>query len=356
MKNIILLSLLFLISCNGQEKEKNKTYAYKSDQSENNYNIIDNKAKVIPSSDQLIIIKFSELNFLSLISFPNPERSFLEIKNQYLNVDLGQITEYGDKPTIIKTKEILIFEKNGDYIILIPTISEEFPLFQMYGISTTHEFKNYGNYTYSYEDVKKLGITFDKVQYMVRNLNNTPRIYALVGNKSILLSNYEESYLTEPITDLEKYVIKQNKVPLANDFSLLEKVMQDNITTPEMVIDYLVFTKDNKGNLEINTEILDYISKTTTKENSSYLFALENYGQKSRSSLGWSIDEFAEIRGYIFNTSYPLRRKYWSDKYEEWYNGEPKYIFGDSDSWRDNDYYGLPHLKEYVKDFIVTYW
>ena len=133
-------------------------------------------------------------------------------------------------------------------------------------------------------------------------------------------------------------------------------MLQENKSTPEKVVDELIFTKDKNDSLQINTETLDYISKNTTRENSAYLFALENYVQKNREDLGWSHEEFAKIKGFIFNTTYPLRKKYWADKFDEWYGGKPEELLGSGSYWQENNYYGLPKLEEYERDFRITYW
>lgn len=135
----------------------------------------------------------------------------------------------------------------------------------------------------------------------------------------------------------------------------INKIFRDNDKTPNDVIEQLVFTKDEKGKLQVNTQILDYISKTTTRENSEYSLALENYHQKYYNTEKWHSDDFTKIQAYIFNTSYPLRKKYWSDKSQEWYNGKPEYLLGSRGTWKDNHYYNLPKLEENVNDFIERF-
>ncbi|WP_314243758.1 hypothetical protein [Empedobacter tilapiae] len=132
-------------------------------------------------------------------------------------------------------------------------------------------------------------------------------------------------------------------------------IIQENKSTPEKVVGNLIFTKDSNDSLQINTEVLEYISNNTTRENSKYLFALEDYGEKNKYSEYWTSDEISKIKAYIFNTTYPLRKKYWTDKFEEWYGGKPENYIGDSDFWKKNNYYGLPKLEEYVRDFIITH-
>ena len=62
--------------------------------------------------------------------------------------------------------------------------------------------------------------------------------------------------------------------------SNLNLLLSKNSSTPEKVVDNLIFTKDENNSLQINKEILDYISKNTTRENSTYLFALEKHQEK----------------------------------------------------------------------------
>ncbi len=133
-------------------------------------------------------------------------------------------------------------------------------------------------------------------------------------------------------------------------------MLQENKSTPEKVVDELIFTKDKNDSLQINTEILDYISKTTTRENNAYLFSLENYAYKNRNREHWKISDRAKIGAYIFNTTYPLRKKYWADKFDEWYGGKPEELLGSGSYWQENNYYGLPKLEEYERDFRITYW
>ena len=136
----------------------------------------------------------------------------------------------------------------------------------------------------------------------------------------------------------------------------IEDLLQENKSTPEKVVDELIFTKDKNDSLQINTEILDYISKTTTRENNAYLFSLENYAYKNRNREHWKISDRAKIGAYIFNTTYPLRKKYWADKFDEWYGGKPEELLGSGSYWQENNYYGLPKLEEYERDFRITYW
>ena len=162
------------------------------------------------------------------------------------------------------------------------------------------------------------------------------------------------NYLTEEYIGLEDYfdfgiTNKINNKPV-NDI-----LFERNQSSPEGLISSS-FYRDKNDSLQINTETLDYISKNTTRENSAYLFALENYVQKNREDLGWSHEEFAKIKGFIFNTTYPLRKKYWADKFDEWYGGKPEELLGSGSYWQENNYYGLPKLEEYERDFRITYW
>ena len=81
----------------------------------------------------------------------------------------------------------------------------------------------------------------------------------------------------------------------------LNLLLSKNSSTPEKVVDNLIFTKDENNSLQINKEILDYISKNTTRENSGYLVALENYIIKYRYTYRevWGSENFSKII-YIF--------------------------------------------------------
>lgn len=198
----------------------------------------------------------------------------------------------------------------------------------------------------------------DSLKIKYSNRKNSEIIAYKKNNKLNIVSLSESEWYTLFYKDgklikidlpmfIEDYQMYSNKPKNIN------QLLEENLSSPSEIVDNLIFTKDNNGNLQINTEILDYISKNTTRNNSAYLFALEDYVEKYKYRYRdiWGSDNFSKIKAYIFNTSYPLRRKYWSDKYEEWYNGDPSNFLGDGSIWRSNDYYGLPNLEEYVYDF-----
>ena len=177
--------------------------------------------------------------------------------------------------------------------------------------------------------------------------------------KNIIISEFskdEQLIFSKEINEI--YGIDGSELSENNLTPNLNLLLSKNSSTPEKVVDNLIFTKDENNSLQINKEILDYISKNTTRENSGYLVALENYIVKYRYTYRevWGSENFSKILAYIFNTTYPLRKKYWADKFNEWYNGKPDDFLGDGSIWRDNDYYGLPKLEEYVNDFRKTYW
>ena len=205
---------------------------------------------------------------------------------------------------------------------------------------------NYGQEELSYVIEKKT----NRDNKTIFKLNNDMKFsYSIVSSQLLKISiNDNEYFYTTYQNSSYKEVIEPIK-NCSEDDDLIDR------PSPENTVDNLIFTRDKSDSLQINTEILDYISKNTNRENSAYLFALEDYGKKSRESIGWSIDEFSKIKAYIFNTSYPLRKKYWNDKFDEWYNGKPENFLGSRGMWEENNYYGLPKLEEYVRDFIITH-
>lgn len=139
--------------------------------------------------------------------FKESEKTFLNINDLYLNTN-GLYKLENDN---INTEDVILFKNKLEHVILVPTFSEEFPSFQMVGISKNKEFFNYGLHTYSLDNFEKLeGAPFDRINYQIKKLNNELRIYAIVNKKEILLSDYAKMENAEiPITPIEKYEIKE---------------------------------------------------------------------------------------------------------------------------------------------------
>ena len=204
MKKAFLIILnIMLLNCSNKEQKKeivvNETTTKPIN---NNFEEISNKSKV-QSNDVLSIADFTETEFaISLIFFQESEKTFLNINENYLNVNW----DYTIQDESINSNNVLLFKNSSEHIILIPTFSEEFPTFQMVGISKNKEFIDYGEHTYSLTDFEKLGnTTFDKIKYQIVKQKDGLRIKAVDGQKEILLLEYSKNENSEAqITQNEK--------------------------------------------------------------------------------------------------------------------------------------------------------
>lgn len=240
-KVFVLLFSIMLLSCFG--KDQNKTTVSESEKvtNQNSYEKISNKSNVKSNSSLAIAQFVSSKSPLNLIFFKASERSFLNIDEQYFNIDWN----YKIDNDVINTDEILLFKNNAEYIILIPTFSEEFPTFQTIGITNDGNFVDYGLHTYSGQDYEKLGNTsFDKVDYQIKKLKNELRIYAVVNQKEILLSDYSKS------------ITSKNNEITAPERDEVEKLQKQNIaengreTTHRLLAD--LDSDGKKDNIEVN--------------------------------------------------------------------------------------------------------
>ncbi|WP_333852042.1 tetratricopeptide repeat protein [Epilithonimonas sp.] len=208
---------------------------------QNSYEKISNKSTV-KSNSSLAIAQFASAKRpLNLIFFKESERSFLNTSEQYFDINWN----YKIDNNVINTDEILLFKNNAEYIILIPTFSEEFPTFQTIGITNAGNFVDYGLHTYSGQDYEKLGnISFDNVDYQIKKLKNELRIYAVVNQKEILLSDYSKSNQS-----------KNNDIT-ASEKNEVEKLQKQNIVeNSKEVAHKIVVDLDSDGkkeNIEVN--------------------------------------------------------------------------------------------------------
>lgn len=322
MKNILIIFSVLLFSCKGTSQENLESNTIEKKESKN----IFNRVETISSLQDNSLFTFQDNSSLFIEQFDSNQYIKLSNKMIFLSKSFLESAETFCYLYSYKDEKVLILEGNDYYA----------GVFYVYYFekNNLYEIGTFGLRYPNIEDDRKS----EEVNFKVENESNKVLIQIFKNNK--FLKN--EVFI---ISDKEKLKKFENE----NDF--INYLMQKNLSTPENLINYLVFTRDKNDSLQINTEILDFISKTTTRENSNYLFALEDYGYKYRNSEIWSIDEFAKIKAYIFNTTYPLRKKYWSDKFNEWYGGNPNNFLGAESIWRDNDYYGLPNLDGYVYDF-----
>ncbi|TGN22995.1 hypothetical protein [Empedobacter tilapiae] len=267
------------------------------------------------------------------------------------------------KESKISTNEVVsieikdtIFIENNQVLFIIPSSNNYDEMKKRIGEENFYTIADDANF-YSANAHQFL----DSLKIKYKNAKSDDIVAYKNDKKTIIVQLLQEKWYTlfnkngelskiDLVTFEEDYKNILLKSPNKQDISF---VMRESISSPKKVVDNLIFTRDKNDSLQINTKILDYISENTTIKNSGYLIALEDYGYLYRNN--WTIKEISEIRAYIFNTSYPLRKKYWSDKFEEWYGGKPENYIGDSDFWKKNNYYGLPKLEEYVRDFIITH-
>ncbi|SDJ20990.1 hypothetical protein [Chryseobacterium jejuense] len=153
--------------------------------------------------------------------------------------------------------------------------------------------------------------------------------------------------------------IKSNPSTEVND------LMIKNISTPEKVTDYLIFTKDKNNKLNISAEILNYIQKNTTATENRYTIALERYVSNEITKFFdekksvWTEEELIKIIAFASNTTDPLHKKYWKESPENWHNGMwgnilsycylvyPKNLWPNlQKQFKKENYYNLPYLKE----------
>lgn len=170
---ILIVALLFILTSSYQN---NTTYSFVDYSKRTNDN------------EQCIEIQFLGVEIpFSLIYFKESEICFILVnKKRSLLVDLEPSFNYDLK---LEPENLLLFSKENDYLLMLPTYSEEFPTFQLVGFNAKGIFKDFGFHTFNYEDVDNLnGSSFEKIHYNIQEKDNLPRIYA---NSKVLLSKVE---------------------------------------------------------------------------------------------------------------------------------------------------------------------
>ncbi|MGV0923567.1 hypothetical protein [Empedobacter tilapiae] len=326
MKNIlIILSILFL-SCKGTSQKKLESNTTEKKEDKN----IFKRVETINSFQDNSLFTFSDTSSLFIEQFDS---------NQYIKLSNKMI--FLSNSFLESANTICYLYKNNDEKILIVEGNDYYAgIFYVYYFDKENLYE-IGTFYVDYPNIE-VDRKSEEVDFKVEKQSNKIFIRVLKNNRF----QKEESFIISDKEKLKKF---------ESEKEFINYLMQENVLTPENIINHLTFTKDKNDSLKINTEILDYISKNTNRENSTYLFALENYVQKNREDLGWSHEEFAKIKGFVFNTTYLLRKKYWNDKFDEWYGEKPEKLLGSGSYWQENNYYGLPKLEEYVRDFIITH-
>lgn len=159
----------------------------------------------------------------------------------------------------------------------------------------------------------------------------------------------------------------KNNTSKSSDSNELEKVMMQNVSSPENVTDQLIFTKDEHNQLQINTEILNYIQSHTTATDNAYVIALQKYVTHAiikfydRNERQWTEEQLIKIIAYASNTTDPLHKKLWKESPENWHQGMwgnilsfcylvyPKTLWVKLQSQlKTENYYNLPNVKEMI--------
>lgn len=170
---ILIIALLFILTSSYQNNTTYSIVDY-SKRSNENEQCIEIQFFGIKIPFSLIYFKESEMCFI----LANKKRSFL--------VDLEPNFNYDSK---LEPENLLLFNKENDYLLMLPTYSEEFPTFQLVGFSAKGIFDNFGFHTFSYEDIENMNVnSLENICYNIQEKDNLPRIYA---NSKVLLSKVE---------------------------------------------------------------------------------------------------------------------------------------------------------------------
>lgn len=188
-------------------------------------------------------------------------------------------------------------------------------------------------------------------------------IYSILSNEYLNFNNLSKKINSDT---------NPNKVNKDDYISL----MKSNLSSPEKVTNHLIFTKDEKGELIVNTEILNYIQRSTSETNNAYTMALSNYVTNliieyyEKNTSIFTENDLFKIIAYSANTTDPLFKKFWKNNIEKWSNGNKGYILGFcnvayhnqiwnklTENFKQNKYYNLPYLEVMVwfgSDFDKT--
>lgn len=238
-KFFALVFSIVLLNCSGKDPNSNITSKQIAVQ-KSGYEKVSNKSSII-SNDILSLVQFANIQLpLNLVFFKESERTFLNLNDLYVQVNWL----YKIKNDQISANNIILFKNNLDYVILVPTFTEEFPTFEVVRIDKSKKIVYDGQHTYSPADFEKLESTsFNKVDYQIRRINNELRIYAIANHKEILLSDYSKIKNVEtPITPTERNEIKDLQKQTIDDND------NDITTTHKIFLDL----DDNKKDFEIN--------------------------------------------------------------------------------------------------------
>ncbi len=336
MKPLLLILSLLFFSCKGTSQK------VKTEEKEYTYKYQNNTSKTDDISDFFGRVDYQLENFISPITRDEFLKDSIQYKNEYtfsdnllensnvLKLPYGKVKfiknlkrdsdgyinyNYIGFSKLMNSHIINISLYEGNKTLLLNNAKYDYkvidnePVFSKNKILTYTDSEGLSSFLILYS-LKNNSLKFDKLLWSETNIID----YAIWNNNDEVILNLRN--------------IGNNKVSyykLSNNLKKIsvDELMQKNTSTPEKVIYNLVFTRDKNDTLQINTKILDYISKTTTRENSSYMIALENYINKDGYNEYWNSQESSKIEAYIFNTTYPLRKKYWTDKFDECYGGKP---------------------------------
>ncbi len=223
--NKIFLILLICFSCKAKEEKDYKKMSFDIiNNKKEEYISLKNETKTL-QNEILVIKDFQKIELqLSVIIFRESEKSFLNIGDNYFQIELEYSID--EKNNSINTDNILLFKKDKEYIILIPTYTEEFTTFQMISYSEKEKFKDLGFKTFGYSEFKKLENNFiDKFRFNIKDSMNNPSIYAEYNNIRIHFSkSFKNENSNIELTKKEKNNIlllrnKQNVISNDNLYS-----------------------------------------------------------------------------------------------------------------------------------------
>lgn len=245
---ILIIALLFILTSSYQN---NTTYS-----------IVD-YSKRSNENEQCVEIEFFGLNFpFSVVCFKESEKSFILVnEKQSFLVDLE--LNFNDSLKL-NTENVLLFKRENEYLLMLPTYSEEFPTFQLVEFNKAGTFHDFGFHTFSYDDIKTINNVAD-IQYDLKEKDNLPRIYTkstpkillskveLRKNKVVTISKYERIELDR----LRKFVRHKNLITKnweGNYYSTFEIIRG----MEEYKFDYTFKIKDENNvslQLLINSEL-----------------------------------------------------------------------------------------------------
>lgn len=173
----------------------------------NEYVPVKYTTRTIQNEDLLEIMFYKQDFLLSIVLFKESEKTVLNVADKQLQVSLDYT--YNNDETSIITKNIYLFRKSNNYVILLPSYTEEFITFQMICFTRNGVFKDLGFYTYDYKVFSKIkNVSFDKIKYTIKEDNTIPQIYLLYNNQSIAFNSFRKSEVKKILSKEEKEQIK----------------------------------------------------------------------------------------------------------------------------------------------------